>query len=200
MFRKQRMRLVDHLVCVLILDDAEVSTKKQAFEAILESLAARGCFSATLVPELLAAIINRDELGPTGIGEGVAIPHAWHAGLDRMIVALAISRQGVDYGSIDGEPVHILLLILTEPMPRPSPPSSRPSRAGFIIFGTRRFAPTCVWQARRISCGRSFAARINRRQSGERQTGRDRRQRSCTRDCFAGSLPGRRCTGRLGAF
>ena len=67
------------------------------------------------MPTLREAIIRRDELGPTGIGEGVAIPHAWHKGLDRMVVALAISRKGVDYGSIDGEPVHIILLILTEP-------------------------------------------------------------------------------------
>ena len=109
------MRLVDHLECVLILDDAEISTREQAFEAILDSMAARGLFSTALVPELLAAIIQRDELGPTGIGEGVAIPHAWHVGLDRMVAALAISRRGLDYGSIDGEPVHILLLILTRP-------------------------------------------------------------------------------------
>ncbi len=54
-------------------------------------------------------------MGPTGIGEGVAIPHAWHPGLDRMAAALAISRQGLDYDSIDSEPVHILLLILTQP-------------------------------------------------------------------------------------
>ena len=68
------------LECVLILDDAKVSTRDQAFDAILESLASRGVFAHDLVPELRAAIIRRDELGPTGIGEGVAIPHAWHPG------------------------------------------------------------------------------------------------------------------------
>ena len=78
------MRLVDHLECVLILDDARFRPGTRRFEAILGSLAARGLFSAALVPELHAAILRRDELGPTGIGEGVAIPHAWHPGLDRM--------------------------------------------------------------------------------------------------------------------
>jgi len=86
------MRLVDHLECVLILDDAEVSTRDQAFEAILGSMAARGLFSAALVPELKAAIIRRDELGPTGIGEGVAIPHAWHAGRDEEARAREAAR------------------------------------------------------------------------------------------------------------
>jgi mannitol/fructose-specific phosphotransferase system IIA component (Ntr-type) len=109
------MRLVDHLECVLMLNDAEVCTRDQAFQAMLGAMADRGLFSATLVPELQAAINARDELGPTGIGEGVAIPHAWHAGLGRMGAALAISRRGLDYGSIDGEPVQILLLILTQP-------------------------------------------------------------------------------------
>ncbi len=109
------MRLDDHLECVLILDDAEVSTREQVIGAILGSMAARGLFSPALVPELQAAIIRRDEMGPTGIGEGVAIPHAWHPGLVRMATALVISRQGVDYESIDGQPVHIVLLILTQP-------------------------------------------------------------------------------------
>src|SRR5262245_18858244 len=58
------MGLVDHLECVLIMDDAEVSTREQAFESVLSSMAARGLFSSSLVPELLEAIFRRDELGP----------------------------------------------------------------------------------------------------------------------------------------
>jgi len=109
------MRLDDHLECVLILDDPAVSTREQAIEGILGSMADRGLFSPALIPELHAAISHRDEMGPTGIGEGVAIPHAWHPGLDRVATALAISRHGIEYDSIDGEPVYIVLLILTQP-------------------------------------------------------------------------------------
>ena len=76
-------------------------------------MVARKFIDPSLVPELLESILRRDELGPTAIGEGVAIPHTWHPGLDRVSVVLGVSRKGLDYSSLDGEPVHIVLMILT---------------------------------------------------------------------------------------
>jgi len=107
------MRLADCIQSVLNLDDAGATNRDQAIEAILEQMAAAGLFPGTLVPELRDSVIRRDELGPTGIGEGVAIPHVWHRGLDRAVAALAVSRGGLDYPSLDGEPVHVVVLILT---------------------------------------------------------------------------------------
>ena len=107
------MRLAESFQSVLILDDTGATNRDQAIEAILDQMSADGLFPSTLVSELRASVIRRDELGPTGIGEGVAIPHVWHAGLDRMVAALAVSRGGLDYPSLDGEPVHIIVLILT---------------------------------------------------------------------------------------
>ena len=106
------MRLAESIQSVLILDDTGAN-RDQAIDAILDQMSADGLFPSTLVSELRASVIRRDELGPTGIGEGVAIPHVWHAGLDRMVAALAVSRGGLDYPSLDGEPVHIIVLILT---------------------------------------------------------------------------------------
>ncbi len=106
-------RLAESIQTVLILDDTSVTNRDQAFAAILAGMAAEDLIPTSLSPELDTALIRRDELGPTGIGEGVAIPHIWHAGLDRFIAALAVSRAGLDYSSLDGEPVHIVLLILT---------------------------------------------------------------------------------------
>jgi mannitol/fructose-specific phosphotransferase system IIA component (Ntr-type) len=107
------MRLADSIQCVLILDDSGATNRDQAIEAILGQMSAAGLFPSSLAAELRASVIRRDELGPTGIGEGVAIPHVWHASLDRMVAALAVSRGGLDYPSLDGEPVHIIVLILT---------------------------------------------------------------------------------------
>jgi len=107
------MRLADSIQSVLILDDTGATNRDQAIEAILLQVSADGLFPAALVADLRAALTRREELGPTAIGEGVAIPHVWHAGLDRMVVALAVSRGGLDYPSLDGEPVHIIVLILT---------------------------------------------------------------------------------------
>jgi nitrogen PTS system EIIA component len=115
------MTLTDSLQAALLLDDNQVKTRDRAVEAILVELAARGLIPGALVDELRDSVARRDELGPTGIGEGVAIPHAWHRGLDRMAVALAVSRRGLDYPSLDGAPVHIILLVLTPPSPEFEP-------------------------------------------------------------------------------
>ena len=109
------MVLGDSLQLILLLDDTRVRSRDQAIEAMLGRLAADRVIPDDLVGELGESIARRDELGPTGIGEGVAIPHAWHRGLDRMATALAVSRRGLDYPSLDGQPVHIVLLVLTPP-------------------------------------------------------------------------------------
>lgn len=107
------MRLAESLDVAMLLENP--GNRDGAIRALLDRLADDGLIGGEQVPALLEAIIRRDELGPTGIGEGVAVPHAWHAGLGRMIAALGVSRQGIDYPSLDGEPVHIVLLILTPP-------------------------------------------------------------------------------------
>src|SRR5208337_669364 len=107
------MRLAESIQSVLILDDTGATNRDQAIAAIVDQMSANGLVPSTLVSELRASVIRRDELGPTGISEGVAIPHVWHAGLDRMVAALAVSRGGLDYPSLDGEPVHIIVVILT---------------------------------------------------------------------------------------
>jgi nitrogen PTS system EIIA component len=109
------MVLGDSLQVIFLLDDTRVTTRDRAIEAILKRLAADGLVPPQLVEELQDSISGREELGPTAIGEGVAIPHAWHRGLERMASALAVSRRGLDYPSLDGQPVHIVLLVLTPP-------------------------------------------------------------------------------------
>jgi mannitol/fructose-specific phosphotransferase system IIA component (Ntr-type) len=121
------MHLEDHTLAVLLLDDHQVTDSAGAIEAILTHLAERSLIPAPLVGELREAIFRRDELGPTGIGEGVAIPHAAHPGLARIIVALAVSRPGLDYPSLDGELVHIILLLLA-PLDRSA---ERPKQTAF---------------------------------------------------------------------
>jgi PTS system fructose-specific IIA component/PTS system nitrogen regulatory IIA component len=69
---------------------------------------------------LIKAIMKREQLGSTGIGRGVAIPHAKHTGAERLIGSLAISRAGVQFQSLDGEPVHVLVMLIS-PQDRPGP-------------------------------------------------------------------------------
>jgi len=62
--------------------------------------------------ELLAVLIDREELGSTGIGDGVAIPHGKLKGLERLLMAFGRKKAGVDFDSMDNRPAHLFFLLL----------------------------------------------------------------------------------------
>ena len=69
-----------------------------------------------LVPDqksFLADLIQREQQSSTGIGKGVAVPHTHEDSIDRQLLAIGISREGIDFSSPDGEPVHIVALLAT---------------------------------------------------------------------------------------
>lgn len=65
------------------------------------------------VKRLVAAVICREQQASTGIGKGVAVPHAYEDSITRQVLAIGISREGIDFKSIDGAPVHIVALLAT---------------------------------------------------------------------------------------
>jgi fructose-specific phosphotransferase system IIA component len=67
---------------------------------------------------ILDALIEREEVGSTGIGHGVALPHAKCAEVKEIFVACGISQEGIDFDALDRNPVHIFFLILA---PRTAP-------------------------------------------------------------------------------
>lgn len=62
--------------------------------------------------ELLTVLIDREELGSTGIGDGVAIPHGKLKGLDRLLMAFGRKQDGIDFDSMDNRPAHLFFLLL----------------------------------------------------------------------------------------
>ena len=63
--------------------------------------------------QFLADLILREKQSSTGIGKGVAVPHAHEDSIRREVLAIGISKQGIDFDAIDGEPVHIMALLAT---------------------------------------------------------------------------------------
>ncbi|MDD5529821.1 MAG: PTS sugar transporter subunit IIA [bacterium] len=61
--------------------------------------------------DFIKAIETREQLETTGIGDGIAIPHARITGVKVLKVAIGISPEGIDYGSLDDKPVHIIFMI-----------------------------------------------------------------------------------------
>lgn len=64
---------------------------------------------------IVKAVMKREELGSTGIGHGVAVPHTKHPGVERLVGTVAISAEGVDFSSLDGEKVQLFFLLISPP-------------------------------------------------------------------------------------
>ena len=62
--------------------------------------------------KIVEVLLEREKLGSTGIGDGIAIPHGKLAGLDDIIVSFGRSKDGIDFDSMDGRPVHLFFLLM----------------------------------------------------------------------------------------
>src|SRR6478752_904940 len=109
------MKLCDFVISASIIPDLRVGSKEEAIRAMVSSLREAGSISAADEPGIVAAILKREELGSTGIGRGVAVPHTKHPSVDKLIAAIALSSDGVDFASLDGEPVYIMFLLVSPP-------------------------------------------------------------------------------------
>jgi PTS system nitrogen regulatory IIA component len=104
------MKLLDILPKKSIIPDLKGKTKKQVLEELIDALLREK-------PELdrerlMAVLLERERLGSTGIGDGIAIPHGKLKDLNQLILAFGKSSAGVDFESMDGKPVHLFFLLV----------------------------------------------------------------------------------------
>lgn len=104
------MRLRDLLGEAAVKIGLESVDKEECFEEMVDVLVQAGRIvdrAATL-----RAIQDREDLATTGIGEGVAVPHGKHESIPKLIAAMGTSRDGIEFDSVDGKPVHLVVLLL----------------------------------------------------------------------------------------
>lgn len=92
-----------------IVCDLEATSKRRALQALSEAVAGEGELEASVIMDHLLA---REQLGATGVGGGVAMPHGRIAGLKNLTVGFARLAKPVEYEGPDGEPVDLILLLL----------------------------------------------------------------------------------------
>lgn len=109
------MNLAEFVVRDAIITDLEVSTKEEAIRSMVTSLCKAGRIATDNEDNIVAAIMKREELGSTGIGKGIAVPHTKHPSVDSLVATIAIAKNGVDFQSLDGEDVYILFLLVSPP-------------------------------------------------------------------------------------
>lgn len=96
----------------LIIDSVEAAEKSIALQRMLEEAVSAERLARRDLAAVQKALLEREEKGSTGIGNGVAVPHVKGKEVKAMSLVLGRSKQGVPYHAIDGRPVHSIFMIL----------------------------------------------------------------------------------------
>jgi len=104
------MKISDYLNEEWVLSDMK-GTDKPSVLRELSNVLVKPC-QVTSVEELLQVLLDREKLGSTGIGEGIAIPHGRLKKLKKFFVSFGRSVKGVDFDSIDQKPSHLFFLVI----------------------------------------------------------------------------------------
>ena len=124
------MNLKDILSSSTIRIPLEHSTKNEIIEEMVDILYQNGKISAK--DKIIRAIFDREKLMSTGIGDGVAIPHAKADGIDKISVAFGITKNDLDFQSLDQKPVKLIFL-LVGPLNQPGPHLKALSRISRLL-------------------------------------------------------------------
>ncbi|QEH67007.1 PTS fructose transporter subunit IIABC [Cellulosilyticum sp. WCF-2] len=103
------MRITDLLTTESIDLNFKVNSKSEAINYLLDLMYSTGNISDKEVYK--SAILAREDLSTTGIGEGIAIPHAKTSAVKKATLVAAVSKDGVDYEALDGAPSHLFFMI-----------------------------------------------------------------------------------------
>lgn len=104
------MKIMEFLYPEAITIDLKSQDKKGAITELIELL--QKSKKLKKASDVIEAVLEREKLGSTGIGQGVAIPHGKTDAVSEQIGVLGISQRGVDFNSLDGEPVYLIFLLI----------------------------------------------------------------------------------------
>lgn len=103
------MEIEDLLSAECILADFKASSKKQALQSLAKLAADK---NGLCEREVFANLLEREKLGSTGVGKGVAVPHARISGLEGIIGVFARLSHPIDFDSVDDHPVDLMFMLL----------------------------------------------------------------------------------------
>jgi PTS system nitrogen regulatory IIA component len=126
------LSLADYLRRDLVLCDLPDADKPSLLKALAREVGSR--LSAVDGAALLKGLLAREAEQSTGIGGGLALPHATVAGLEKSVVAVVRAKEGVDFAALDSRPVDLLILLL-------SPPGAETQHLRLLARLARIFAP-----------------------------------------------------------
>lgn len=107
------MKVSNLLAQDMVISDLENKERDDVLKEMVNFLKKRNSISKEKI--LFEKLVQRENLGSTAIGDGVAIPHCKMKSVNDPIVLLALSKGGVDFHSMDGSPSHIFFLVVSSP-------------------------------------------------------------------------------------
>jgi len=106
------MQIMDFLSKKAIITDIKSTRKEDVIKEMVDLLIASEDVEKRNRNKLIEALMSREALGSTAIGQGIAIPHAKCDCVDKLVAAFGLSKKGVDFDSLDGELAYIFFLLV----------------------------------------------------------------------------------------
>ncbi len=107
------MKFSDFVSVKAIRADLNSVDKASVVSELVESLLDAGDIGAADKADIIKAILKREELGSTGIGRGIAVPHTKHPSVEKLVGTVGVSTNGVEFESLDGEKVQLFFLLVS---------------------------------------------------------------------------------------
>jgi nitrogen PTS system EIIA component len=106
------MKTSDFLCPKAVSADLKSTTKPDVIAELLDLLISAGSIDKKHRKKILEVLMAREALGSTAIGQGIAIPHAKSDCIKKLVGCLGVSKQGVNFDSLDAEPAYIFFLLI----------------------------------------------------------------------------------------
>lgn len=103
------MKILDIINEDLIKPDLSATSKEEALTELANLIATKEGLDED---KIVGVLKEREKLGSTGIGDGIAIPHGKLKGLKKLVASFGRSKKGIDFQSIDGKPTHLFFLLM----------------------------------------------------------------------------------------
>ena len=109
------MNFADFVIVESIQPNLTASNKEDVLRELVSGLVQSGQIPEDQMDAVCGTVLERENLGSTGIGRGVAVPHAKHSAVSRPVGTVGVSQRGIDFNSLDGAPVHLLFALVSPP-------------------------------------------------------------------------------------
>lgn len=109
------MKLSDIMVTDAIVPELKGTTRDEVIVELVEALIRTGSLGNCSLDEATGAVIAREAQATTGIGKGVALPHAKIEGIEGPVGTIGRSSVGIDFSALDSKPVYSVVLLLSSP-------------------------------------------------------------------------------------